>query len=82
MIGGQTSPVVDLFFPTNSIMLSISWTYLLYYVPLIAAISLVFGATRHEDMSLILKHAFHTARWITGFLAIMFVAMLVMDWMV
>ncbi|TWT55655.1 hypothetical protein [Allorhodopirellula solitaria] len=63
-------------------MLTISWTYLLYYLPLIVAISLVFGATRHEDMKLILKHAFHTARWITGFMAIVFAAMLIMDWMV
>lgn len=63
-------------------MLAISWTYLLYYLPLIASISLVFGATRHEDMRLILKHALHTARWITTFMAIVFVAMLVMDWMV
>ncbi|TWU16877.1 hypothetical protein [Allorhodopirellula heiligendammensis] len=63
-------------------MLTISWTYLLYYLPLIVAISLVFGATRHEDMNLIFKHALHTARWITGFMGIVFVAMLVMDWLV
>ncbi len=62
-------------------MLSISPTYLLYYLPLIVAISLVFGATRHEDLKLVFKHAWHTARWITGFMAIVFFAMLVMDWM-
>lgn len=53
-------------------MLSISPTYLLYFVPLLVAIALVFGATRHEDMTLIMKHAFHTARWIVGFMAIIF----------
>lgn len=63
-------------------MLSISPTYLLYYLPLIVAISLVFGATRHEDLTLIMKHALGTARWITGFMAIVFIALLVMDWMV
>lgn len=63
-------------------MLSISPTYLLYYLPLIVAISLVFGATRHEDLTLIMKHAIGTARWITGFMAIVFVVLLVMDWMV
>jgi len=63
-------------------MLSISPTYLLYYLPLIIAISLVFGATRHEDLRLILRHAAHTARWITGFMAIVFAVLLVMDWMV
>lgn len=62
-------------------MLSISPTYLLYYLPLIVAVSLVFGATRHEDQTLILKHALGTARWITGFMAIVFVVMVVMDWM-
>jgi len=61
-------------------MLSISPTYLLYYVPLIIAISLVFGATRHEEISLILRHAGHTARWITGFMAIIFVVLLAIDW--
>lgn len=63
-------------------MLSISPTYLLYYLPLIIAISLVFGATRHEDFRLILQHAFQTARWITGFMAIVFAMLVVLDWMV
>lgn len=63
-------------------MLSISPTYLLYYVPLIIAISLVFGATRHEDTSLILYHAFNTARWITGFMAVIFAVLLVLGWLV
>jgi hypothetical protein len=63
-------------------MLSISPTYLLYYLPLIIAISLVFGATRHENLKLILRHAFQTARWITGFMAIVFAVLLVIDWMV
>ena len=63
-------------------MLSISPTYLLYYVPLIIAISLVFGATRHEDTSLIVHHAFNTARWITGFMAVIFAVLLVLGWLV
>lgn|GEM_PF-494028 len=66
----------------ESAVLSISPTYLLYYLPLIIAISLVFGATRHEDLSLILRHAFHTARWITGFMAVVFALVLFLDWMV
>lgn len=63
-------------------MLSISPTYLLYYVPLIITISLVFGATRHEDTSLIIKHSAHTARWITGFMGIIFGILLVLGWLV
>jgi hypothetical protein len=62
-------------------MLSISPTYLLYYVPLIIAIALVFGATRHEDTTLILKHAWLTGRWITGFMGIIFAIICVLDWM-
>ena len=63
-------------------MLSISPTYLLYYVPLSIAIALVFGATRHEDTTLILRHAWQTGRWITGFMGIIFVVLCVLDWMV
>ncbi|MEM6471931.1 MAG: hypothetical protein AAF802_20395 [Planctomycetota bacterium] len=62
-------------------MMSISPSYLLYYVPLIISISLVFGATRHEDTNTVLWHAFYTARWITGFMAIIFAALFVLNWM-
>lgn len=61
-------------------MLAIQPSYLLYYLPLIIAISIVFGATRHEDTSLILQHSWHTARWITGFMAIIFVVLFVVEW--
>ncbi len=63
-------------------MLSIAPSYLLYYVPLIIAISLVFGGTRHENTSLVLRHAFQTGRWITGFMAIIFATLYVIDWLV
>ena len=61
-------------------MLPVSPEYLLYYLPLLVAISLVFGATRHEDTQLVLMHSLHTARWITGFMAIIFVVLLVVSW--
>lgn len=63
-------------------MVSISPSYLLYYLPLIIAIALVFGATRHEDTRLILQHSWLTARWITGFMGIIFVVLCVIDWWV
>lgn len=63
-------------------MLSVSPTYLLYYLPLIIAISLVYGATRHEDMSIILRHAWHTAYWITSFMAVIFLILLVIGYVV
>ncbi len=63
-------------------MLSISPTYLLYYVPLLVAISLVYGATRHEDMNLVLKHAGYTAYWITSFMGVIFLILLVIGYLV
>lgn len=63
-------------------MLAISPTYLLYYVPLLVAISLVYAATRHEDMRLILHHALYTAYWITAFMGIIFFILWVMGRMV
>lgn len=59
-------------------MLSISTTYLFYYVPLLVAISLVYGATRHEDMHLVLRHAVYTAYWITAFIGAIFLVIWVM----
>lgn len=63
-------------------MLSVSPTYLLYYIPLLIAISLVFGATRHEDTGLVVKHSLETARWITTFMVIIFAVLFVIDWLV
>ncbi|MDG2224546.1 MAG: hypothetical protein P8L85_24405 [Rubripirellula sp.] len=61
-------------------MLEISPGYLLNYLPLIISIAVVFGATRHEDPSLILRHSWHTARWITGFMLIIFLILCILDW--
>jgi hypothetical protein len=44
-----------------------------YALPLIVAISLVYVATRHEQMGPILRHAVRTAVWIVGFMAVIFV---------
>ncbi len=62
-------------------MLSMSPTYLLYYLPLIVSISLVFGATRHEDTHLILQHSYYTARWITGFMLFIFIVLGFIGWL-
>lgn len=63
-------------------MLTIGPSYLLYYVPLIITISLVFGGTRHEDTGLVLRHAFQTGRWITGFMAIIFSVICIVEWLI
>jgi hypothetical protein len=43
-----------------------------FALPLIAAVSFVYAATRHEDVSDILRHAFRVAVWITGFMVLVF----------
>ena len=40
-----------------------------YAVPLITSVSLVYAATRHEEMGPILVHAFRFAVWILVFMA-------------
>jgi hypothetical protein len=60
--------------------LSVSPTYLLYYLPLLLSISLVYGATRHEDLTLIWRNALHTAYWVTAFMGLIFVILLVVGW--
>ena len=42
--------------------------HLWYYLPLIVAVSLVYGATRHELMGPILAHAWQAGIWISGFM--------------
>ena len=51
---------------------------LYYAAPLIAAISLVYAATRHEQPLPILKHAGRVAAWIVGVM----VAISVVIWLI
>ena len=51
-----------------------------YSVPLIVAISLVYGATRHELMVPILQHAWHTAKWIVCFMLVIAVILTFVSW--
>ena len=62
-------------------MLPICPSYLLYYLPLIIAIALVFGGTRHENTKLIVQHALQTGRWITGFMGIIFIVVCILNWL-
>ena len=41
-----------------------------HFVPLVVAISLVYGATRHELMHPILANAFKFGVWIVGFVVV------------
>ena len=47
-----------------------------YALPLIIATSLVYAATRHEQMGPTLVHAVRFGVWIAGFMAIFFIVLL------
>lgn len=53
-------------------LLFASFVRLWYAVPLVVAISLVYGATRHEATLPILGHAWRFAAWLVGFMAVLF----------
>ncbi len=59
-----------------------SWanSQLWFSIPLIVAISLVYGATRHEMMVPILHHAWRTAKWIVGFMLIIIAILSLVSW--
>jgi hypothetical protein len=52
-----------------------------YAVPLITSVSLVYAATRHEEMGPILIHAARFAIWILVFMAIVLAVIQLMSWM-
>ena len=43
-----------------------------YAIPLIVVVSLVYGATRHENLREIFIHSFRSAVWVVGFMASIF----------
>jgi hypothetical protein len=51
-----------------------------YAVPLVVSVSLVYAATRHEDMGPILDHAWRFALWIFVFMAGIFAVLQLMTW--
>ena len=51
-----------------------------YALPLIVAVSLVYSATRHEQMRPILLHALRVGLWIVGFMAAIFVVLWLLSW--
>ena len=51
-----------------------------YALPLIVAVSLVYGATRHEYMGPILIHAYRSARWMVGFMLVIAAILFGISW--
>jgi len=53
-----------------------------YAVPLVVAVSLVYAATRQEEMGAILRQAVRIGVWIVGFMAVIFGILYLMSWSV
>jgi len=53
---------------------------ILYALPLIVAVSLVYSGTRYEDTRFILSHALRTAIWIVVFMAIIYGLLSLVAW--
>lgn len=65
------------------ILLAVTGAARLWYaVPLITSVSLVYAATRHEQMGPILIHAARFAIWILVFMAIVLAVIQLMSWLV
>ena len=57
----------------GGMMLASIWDARIWYaIPLIVVISLVYGATRHENLKEILMHSARSAIWVVGFMGIIF----------
>ena len=54
--------------------------YMWYALPLVIAVSLVYSATRHEEMAPILTSAVRIGVWIIGFMAIIMAVLLLFNW--
>jgi hypothetical protein len=69
--------------PLALCLLAAAQRYMLlwYAVPLIAAFSLVYGATRHEEMGPILQHAWRAALWIVVFMSVIFAVLFLVSWL-
>jgi hypothetical protein len=54
----------------NEILFALAGTYpnIYYAAPLIIVISLVYGATRHENLAEIIEHAVRSLVWVLCFL--------------
>lgn len=48
-----------------------------YSLPLIAVVSLCYGATRHENLREIIEHSVRTCIWVLGFMSAIFLLVVV-----
>ena len=64
----------------DSILLVARIGHFWYALPLIVAVSLVYAATRHEQMGPILVHAYRIGIWIATFMLVVLVVLLLLSW--
>jgi hypothetical protein len=65
----------------DKLLLADVWTHDFWFaLPLVIAVSLVYAATRHELMPPILRHAMRIGTGIVGFMAVIFVVLLLGIW--
>jgi hypothetical protein len=51
-----------------------------YSLPLVITVSLVYAATRHEELSAILRHATRVGAWIVGFMSVIYAVLFLVSW--
>jgi hypothetical protein len=59
-------------------LLSMAGHQFWYLMPLLVVVSMVYAATRHEDMLPIFGHAVRFAFWIIGFMLVVMVVLLLL----
>ncbi|MEM8733216.1 MAG: hypothetical protein AAGG44_03280 [Planctomycetota bacterium] len=64
------------------LVVSMSLGYLVMYIPLLVAVALVVGGTRHEKTHLIMDQTIRTAVWITSFMLGIYVVLQIVSWLV
>jgi hypothetical protein len=79
----MTTALLSMLLPNLFVLLAagVGPARLLYAVPLIVSVSLVYAATRHEQMGPILIHALRFGVWIVAFMAIVMVVIQGLSWL-
>ena len=70
--------MIDLL-PLSTLFSTVWFSRMWYSLPLVVVISLVYAATRHELMKPILEHAFRFGLWILGFMAVVFLVLVLVS---
>ena len=67
--------------PYVSPLLAVGMNELWYSLPLIVVISLVYSGTRYEQPEDILIGSVHSAKWVIGFMLIVFAVLWFISWL-